>query len=221
VVAGILWLQSRHEFHRWVARYVTLSFLAVVAFILFPAAPPWAAARCVRAQVSDHPSYPACLGNNPAYVPGGGLLGRFVPTHAQASPYVERISGRGFGDLHLTVAKAVLNEGQGTVDLVAAIPSLHAGVSLLVVLFLWKRWRIYWRVLGVTYVLVGWALAALVMAGVGWSERWFERWRVGRRLGNADGGGLTRYAGATKSERFADQPMENLCPPIETMPSSA
>jgi hypothetical protein len=235
VVAGILWLQSRREFHRWVARYVTLSFLGVAAFILFPAAPPWAAARCVSAQVSDHPSYPGCLGNDPANVPGGGLLGRFVPTHPGASPYVERISGRGFGELHLTVAKAVLREGQGTVDLVAAIPSLHAGASLLVVLFLWKRWRIYWRVIGVAYVLamafalvysaehyvldilIGWAMAGLVMGGFGW----FEHWLAGRRLSNAGAARPTRYAGPTQFERSDHQPMENPCPPIETMPSSA
>jgi hypothetical protein len=115
--------------------------------------------------------------------PSGGLLGRFTPSHTGAAPYVERISGRGFGQLHLPVAKAMLDEGQSAVDLVAAVPSLHAGVSLLAVLFLWPRLAWYGRVIGVGYVLtmgfalvysgehyvfdllVGWSMAAGVMLG--------------------------------------------------------
>jgi hypothetical protein len=159
VLAAVLWLRSRADFRRWVMRYVTLCFLAVASFLLFPAAPPWAAARCTAEQVADHPSYPPCLfstqGNafSAFATPSGGLLGRFTPSHTGAAPYVERISGRGFGQLHLPVAKAMLDEGQSAVDLVAAVPSLHAGVSLLAVLFLWPRLAWYGRVIGVGYVL--------------------------------------------------------------------
>ena len=112
VVAGIFWLRSRAEFHRWAARFVVMSLLGLAGFILFPAAPPWAAAACLPVQVAEHPANPACLFRDPAFVPGGGLLDRFTPSHAGAAPYVQRISSRGFGELHLPAARGLLDEGQ-------------------------------------------------------------------------------------------------------------
>jgi membrane-associated phospholipid phosphatase len=232
VLAAILWVRSRGEFYRFAYRFVALSFLGLAGFVLFPAAPPWAAARCTAADVVSHPAYPTCIYGDPSYV-NGGLLGHFVADHAGVAPYVERLSGRGFGMLHIPVASALLNKGQGTVDLVAAIPSLHAGVTLLVVMFLWRRMRIYWRIFGVAYVLamafslvysaehyfvdvlIGWILAGLVMMVFGR----FDRWRADLRPREGPGKGwLSRYAGLRKP---APSQMENLWPPIETTPSSA
>jgi hypothetical protein len=39
------WFKDRRLFQRFAACYLTLSFLAVALFLLFPSAPPWAAAR--------------------------------------------------------------------------------------------------------------------------------------------------------------------------------
>jgi len=44
-IAGILWLRDRGEWLRWIRRYVTLSYLALLGYIVFPMAPPWRAAH--------------------------------------------------------------------------------------------------------------------------------------------------------------------------------
>ena len=44
-IAGILWIRDRGEFLRWIRRYVTISYLALVGYIVFPMAPPWMAAQ--------------------------------------------------------------------------------------------------------------------------------------------------------------------------------
>ena len=44
-LAGVLWLRNRGECVRWIRRYVTISYLALVGYIVFPMAPPWMAAR--------------------------------------------------------------------------------------------------------------------------------------------------------------------------------
>jgi membrane-associated phospholipid phosphatase len=89
--------------------------------------------------------------------------------------------GRGWGNLHLHSATALIQEGQASVNLVAAIPSLHAGLTAAVSAFLWTRVRRKWRPLLVAYplimaftlvytaehyvvdILLGWALAAVVV----------------------------------------------------------
>jgi membrane-associated phospholipid phosphatase len=44
-IAGILWIRDRGEFVRWIRRYVTISYLALVGYIVFPMAPPWLAGQ--------------------------------------------------------------------------------------------------------------------------------------------------------------------------------
>ncbi|MFN8161155.1 MAG: phosphatase PAP2 family protein [Solirubrobacterales bacterium] len=99
-----------------------------------------------------------------------------------------RSSGRGWEVVSLQAA-AAFDKGQATVNLVAAVPSLHAGISMLVALFLWPRVTWVWRPLLALYpllmglmliatgehylfdVLAGWLYAGLVMAGWTWWER--------------------------------------------------
>jgi membrane-associated phospholipid phosphatase len=45
VIAGVLWLRNRALWLEWIRRYVTISYLALVGYIVFPMAPPWMAAR--------------------------------------------------------------------------------------------------------------------------------------------------------------------------------
>ena len=222
VVAGVLWLRSRAEFRRWVARFVGLSFVGVVVFILMPAAPPWAAAVCTKAEVASMPADPPCIDRDPKLSPPDNLLGVVHQLHPPAAPYVERLSARGWEVLHLNVAKVLLDEGQATVDPVAAIPSLHAGVTLLLVLFLWRRVRRRWWPLLAIYpllmafslvytgehyfvdVLVGWALAILVTVVAGRIERRIMRAR------DPD----------TLADNLPSADLEALCPPTATTPSS-
>jgi PAP2 superfamily len=105
-------------------------------------------------------------------------------TQAGANGWIERIVGRGWGKLNLQTASALIDQGQASVNLVAAIPSLHAGLTLAIAAFLWNRVQRGWRPLLVGYVLLmaftlvytaehyvvdillGWLLAAVVLVGM-------------------------------------------------------
>lgn len=106
-------------------------------------------------------------------------------------PDVDRTVTRGWWALGLQNAGQLIERGQADVNLVAALPSLHAGTSMLVVLWAWTRVGSPWARAGLaTYavamgatlvyggehyvldVLMGWAYAAAVVAG--W-RRWDER----------------------------------------------
>ena len=41
----VLWLRNRAEWVLWMRRYVTLSFAALVGYVVYPTAPPWMASR--------------------------------------------------------------------------------------------------------------------------------------------------------------------------------
>lgn len=191
VVAAVLWLRDRAEWKAFVRRFVVLSFTALAIYAALPAAPPWAAARCEPADVAGGPAEPQCM-YRPAPPADGGLLGSMTTLHHGANDFVERISSRGFAMLHLDVARALLDEGQASVNLVAAIPSLHAGLSVMIAAFLWGRLGRRWRPLLAGYVvimaftlvysaehyvvdiLLGWALALVTTVAI----RRYERRRL-------------------------------------------
>lgn len=101
---------------------------------------------------------------------------------------IARTSGRGWELINLHAAQS-FEKGQATVNLVAAVPSLHAAFAAMTGMFLWPRVRWWWRPLLVLYplamalmlvatgehyvfdVMLGWLYAALVMFAVGWWER--------------------------------------------------
>jgi hypothetical protein len=187
VIAGVLWLRNRDEWKAFVARLVALYFSALVVYILVPAAPPWAAARCTVGDIAGGPASPPCMWR-PAAAAGGGLLGAMQTSQPGALHFVERISSRGWSTLHFHAARVLIDWGQASVNEVAAIPSLHAGVTAMVAMFVWRRadWR--WRPLLIAYTLamafalvysaehyvidivLGWTLAVIVMIFVGCFE---------------------------------------------------
>jgi hypothetical protein len=180
-VAGVLWLRNRDEWKEFVRLFVGLSFAALVIYCILPAAPPWAAARCTASDVEGGPSGPSCMFGSARDVPDGGLLGAMQTSRDGANAWIERIVGRGWGKLNMHTASALIDQGQASVNLVAAIPSLHAGLTLAITAFLWNRVHRGWRPLLVAYVIVmaftlvytaehyvvdillGWALAAVVL----------------------------------------------------------
>ncbi|MEV7395882.1 phosphatase PAP2 family protein [Aeromicrobium sp. NPDC092404] len=103
---------------------------------------------------------------------------------------VPRLTGRGWDDLGLGGFHVVLAKVGNPV---AAMPSLHGGLAMLIVLYAITRLSSPWRWLLLTYpllmglalvysgehyvidIVAGWALAALVMAGCGWWERTHPR----------------------------------------------
>ena len=44
-LAGILWLRNRALWLEWIRRYVTIAYLALAGYIVYPMAPPWMAGR--------------------------------------------------------------------------------------------------------------------------------------------------------------------------------
>ena len=102
---------------------------------------------------------------------------------------VHRTTAEGWQVLGVGTA-GLFSEGQGSVNLVAAVPSLHAAFTALVAMFLWRRVRPRLRPLLVLYplamgltliatgehyffdVLLGWLYAGAVMAAWG---RWEMR----------------------------------------------
>nr|WP_236735343.1 phosphatase PAP2 family protein [Mycolicibacterium peregrinum] len=181
VVAGVLWLRDREEWKRFVRLFVGLSFAALVIYALLPAAPPWAAARCSADDVDGGPSGPGCMFRSAREAVDGGLLGAMQGSQDGAHDWIERIVTRGWGKLHMHTATALIDQGQASVNLVAAIPSLHAGLTAAVAVFLWNRVNRGWRPLLVAYplimaftlvytaehyvvdILLGWTLAAVVL----------------------------------------------------------
>jgi membrane-associated phospholipid phosphatase len=99
----------------------------------------------------------------------------------------------------------LFDEGQASVNLVAAVPSLHSAFTMLVALFLWPRVRRRWRPLRLAYplamgltlmatgehyffdVALGWLYAGAVMLG-------WRRWE--RRRPAAMGPAADAHAGA-------------------------
>ena len=180
-VAAVLWLRDRSSWRRFAACFVAATFLGLVGYTLVPAAPPWAAARCTAEQVVDGPRDAECMTTPEATTPGG-ILGPTDPQHPGAQPYVERISARGWEYLNIHVASNLIEVGQGKANLVAAIPSLHAGLTMLLALFMWPRVKALGKTLFMGYafamaftlvytaehyvfdILLGWALAAFVIA---------------------------------------------------------
>jgi hypothetical protein len=209
VVAGVLWLHNRSDWAAFIRRFVALSFAALVVYVVMPAAPPWAAARCTAADIAGGPASPRCMFRSAGGVPNGGMLGSMHRSQPGAHQFVERISTRGWGTLHLQSAGALVNSGQASVNLVAAIPSLHAALTAMISIFLWRRVRRQWRPLLVAYplamafvlvyaaehfvidILLGWALAAIVSLMLNFLDSWWSR----RRASTSALAGLAKPAG--------------------------
>lgn len=116
-------------------------------------------------------------------------------------PEIQRSVLYGWHQVGLSVAADWIDKGQGVVNEVAALPSLHAAFAMLVSAFLWPRARWPWRPLLLAYppamgfslviggehwvfdVLLGWLYVAAVMLGCSAFER---RWGLQAAAHRAD-----------------------------------
>jgi hypothetical protein len=233
-VAVALYLVDRDRWARFARRFVAVSFLGVATFIVFPAAPPWLAARESREAAATAAAVEGWqrIGDEVGTVlrdaidglgiddlgPDGlgpdGLgpdgSGSDVPVSGPrtgersigAAPVIERAEDRaavidiqrttvrGWRVVGLDTADKVLSKGQASVNLTAAIPSLHTAYALLVTMALWPllgRWgrtfaalypaaMTFTLVVGgehyVVDVLVGWAYVVVVHLVL---DRWEQR----------------------------------------------
>jgi hypothetical protein len=202
-VAAWLWLKNRMVWRRFAACFIAVSFLGLIGYTFVPAAPPWAAARCTAEEVIAQPHEDACMVEAEASEPGG-ILGPIDPVDDGAEPYVERISSRGWDVLNIHVAASLIEIGQGKSNLVAAIPSLHAALTMLLALFLWPRTDRRWRPLLLLYpfamafalvftaehyvfdILLGWALSGIVVWAVNLIDRRIVQPRNARRAARVE-----------------------------------
>src|SRR5688500_18416747 len=104
VLAAVLWAKNRRHFQAYARRFTTLSALGFLTYAVFPAAPPWLAAR-----------------------------------HGYLDPAIGRFGGRGFSWMQLKSIRTMIEVGASQSNLVAAVPSLHAGFATLVAITLWSR----------------------------------------------------------------------------------
>ncbi|TYP90541.1 phosphatase PAP2 family protein [Blastococcus xanthinilyticus] len=109
VVLAVLWLRDRRRWARCAQLVVALSLAGLVTYVLYPAAPPWLAAK----------------------------EGVIEP--------VARMSSAGWAVLGLPRAGVILDAGQGQVNLVAAMPSLHTGFAVLMTIVLLPMARRSWQ----------------------------------------------------------------------------
>ena len=190
VVAALVGRRGRTEFRRFARRVMVVLGVAVCFYVVVPTAPPWAAASCSVAEVAEHPASPPCLGSQPR--PGEEtLLGPVTPPNAGDPDHLQRLTARGFAALPgmSHVVTGAIDVGVDLANPVAAVPSLHAALALLVSAFLWRRVRRRWRPLLALYplamaftlvwtgdhyvfdILAGWVLVALTCQGLGALER--------------------------------------------------
>ena len=113
-IAAVLWIRSRIRVAAWMRRYLSISFGALVVYIVYPMAPPWMASQL-------------------------GEMGS-----------VTRITSRGWSEIGLERIDLLL---QGVGNPVAAMPSLHAGISFLIAMYGLQRLHSPWRWLLILYPL--------------------------------------------------------------------
>jgi hypothetical protein len=115
-IAAYLWMRDRPEWIRYMRRYLTLTFTALVIYIVYPMAPPWMASR-------------------------DGFI----------TEDISRITGRGWFDFGKSGGGGAHQQFSAVGNQVAAMPSLHAGLAILVAAYLIGRLRSPWRWLMVLY----------------------------------------------------------------------
>ncbi len=78
-------------------------------------------------------------------------------------PPISRITGRGWWELHLQTISQTLDRGAGVLNAVAPMPSLHAGMALLVTLWFTRNSQLWIRIVALAYPIA--MLTTLVYFG--------------------------------------------------------
>lgn len=172
---ALLWINNRAQWARFMRRLVTVLAIACAMFVLLPTAPPWMAA-------------------------GGD---RRIRLHAL--PPLARTAGRGWTYLGFDGFVHVWIDGRDWSNPTAAMPSLHAGFSLFVVMFFWPmvRRRSSHVAMAMYPIVMAWSLVYLAEHYVidvlaGWAVVVFSFWlwaRIERRWDRR----RTKREGATET----------------------
>lgn len=152
-ILAVLWVRDRTRWLGVTVRFVALTLMGLLTYILVPAAPPWLLSR--QGQLGD----------------------------------LDRTATRGWELLQLDVAAQIIERGQQSVNIVAALPSMHAAYPMLFAIALWPMVPKAARIGLVAYavamgfvlvlsaehfifdVLLGWLYAAVVCVGFSLVQR--------------------------------------------------
>jgi len=165
VIAGVLWARNRERFGQFVRRFLALTTAGLVTYIVFPATPPWLAAK-------------------------GGEIGEVHRIsgrgwQALGLHRAESVLSKGQATVNQVAAMPSLHAAFAA--LIAAFFWRQAAWWLRVVLVAYPLTMAVALVYsGEHYlidVLVGWVYVAGVMVGVAWLERW---WAARRAEGPGD-----------------------------------
>jgi len=144
VIAGVLWKRNHERFRRFIALFVSLTFVGYLGYLFYPAMPPWMASEAGQlAPTLGHAAPYVTLPVSPAYLATstgyGGATTRIIPLVWQ--------------HVGLKAAASLFTHGSEFANNVDAMPSLHAAYPMFILLFFWRRARRPVRVLLVGYVL--------------------------------------------------------------------
>jgi membrane-associated phospholipid phosphatase len=163
IIAAVLWARNRERFLAFIRRFVVLTAAGLATYILYPAAPPWFAARqgeldpVVRASGRGWDA----LGVSAA----GGLIdyGQSLVNQVAAMPSLH-------GAFAALICAFFWAQARWPLRIVLVAYPLAMGFAL-----------VYGGEHYVIDVLLGWVYVALVMLGVGWVERAIATRRTARR----------------------------------------
>ena len=226
---------------RWYDTVVSLVYFShffvvwIVAAVLYirsrDAWVPWAR-RILMLSYAGLVTYVLYPAAPPWYAANSGLI-----------PGVDRIATRGWDNLGLHGAGAIITRGQAQANLVAAIPSLHAAFTAMLTAFVWPKLGKVGRVLMVIYtlamavslvyggehyvvdVLIGYLYVVIVLVLASWWERRKERRQPARLDGGDERGAVgidadltttTTVVGARSNEMTGEAGRIALrtCPPL-------
>ena len=140
-------VRNRPQWIRYVRRLSLTFAIAVMCFILYPAAPPWMAAR-----------------------------------NGEMDP-ISRITGRGWVHLNLETVSKTFDRGVAVLNPVAAMPSLHAGLAMLVTVWVTQNSSRTIRIIAMAFpismllTLVYFGEHYIVDALAGWLTVW-AAWKI-------------------------------------------
>ena len=156
VLAILLWCVNYPLFRRYLAALVSLTVVTLATYVMFPAAPPWMASI------------------NNAF-PTSSLPVRCVPPEVSgpACQQVHRVVPETLHVLGGSTVDSAVEKGAAYSNAVAAMPSLHAAIPMLLVVFFWREVRLRGKVglslyaggMAITLVYGGEHYVADVLAG--------------------------------------------------------
>ncbi|HSK28174.1 MAG TPA: phosphatase PAP2 family protein [Jiangellales bacterium] len=179
LLAGVLYVRARPAWGRYARRVVALSYLGLATYVLYPAAPPWLAAR--EGYIDEPVPRLVTRGWSVIGLDSAGALLQA----AQAD--VNRVAA--VPSLHAAFALLVSIALWPLVrrPLVRALVVAYPLAMALTLVYGGEHY--------VVDVLLGWAYVALVVVAVGALERWWARRREGSRLETQPADDLTGLLG--------------------------